>query len=222
MKNKLNVKIISIFILLILFFNIRAVAQNVAINTTGTATNPSAGLDVDFPNKGLLIPRVPLTASNAAGPIAAPATSLLVYNTATAGASPNQVTPGYYWWDGSKWKRFTDNDFSTTAESTTLFVFASTTRSSITVTTQAGDKVLLTGEYSFNKVTASWCALEFWRGATEIYEGAGYSGATDNFLFIQWVDTPGAGTWTYNLRTSLGAGSYNTYGASINAIILKQ
>jgi hypothetical protein len=33
------------------------------------------------------------------------ATSLLVYNTATAGAAPNNVTPGYYYWDGVKWLR---------------------------------------------------------------------------------------------------------------------
>lgn len=197
-------------------------AQNVAINTTGTAANTSAGLDVDFTDKGLLIPRVALTASNSAAPVTTPTISLMVYNTATAGVSPNAVTPGYYYWDGSKWKRLTDNDFVNYVESTTLYAFASTTRTTITVTTQAGDKVLLSGEYSYSKVTAAWVALEFWRGGTEIYEGAGYSGATDNFLFIQWIDIPGAGTWTYNLRTSTGAGSLNAYGASINAIILKQ
>lgn len=71
-------------------------AQNVSINTTGTAANTSAGLDVDFTDKGSLIPRVALTASNSAAPITAPTTSLMVYNTASAGASPNAVTPGYY------------------------------------------------------------------------------------------------------------------------------
>ena len=30
---------------------------------------------------------------------------MLVYNTATAGTSPNNVTPGYYYWDGSSWQR---------------------------------------------------------------------------------------------------------------------
>jgi hypothetical protein len=28
---------------------------------------------------------------------------LLVYNTANAGTSPNQVVPGYYYWNGSRW-----------------------------------------------------------------------------------------------------------------------
>lgn len=68
----------------------------------GTATpNISAQLEVSSTNKGFLPPRVALTATNAAGPITSPATGLLVYNTATAGLSPNNVTPGYYYNSGS-------------------------------------------------------------------------------------------------------------------------
>jgi hypothetical protein len=70
-------------------------AQNIGINSTGAPPNNSAGLDVDFTNKGLLIPRVALTARNNPAPITGPANSLLVYNTATAGTYPNNVTPGY-------------------------------------------------------------------------------------------------------------------------------
>lgn len=81
-------------------------AQNVGINATGTAPDASAGLDIDFDNKGLLVPRVALTASNSASPITSPATSLLIYNTATAGTAPNNVYPGYYFWNGSAWQRF--------------------------------------------------------------------------------------------------------------------
>lgn len=53
-------------------------AQNVGINTTGAAPNASAMLDLDATDRGLLIPRVALTATNTAGPITSPATSLLV------------------------------------------------------------------------------------------------------------------------------------------------
>lgn len=80
-------------------------SQNVGINITGNAPAASAGLDVDFTDKGLLIPRVALTALNAAGPITSPTTSLLVYNTATTGTTPNNVYPGYYFWNGSSWER---------------------------------------------------------------------------------------------------------------------
>ena len=59
-------------------------AQNVGISATGTVPEASAGLDVDFSDKGLLIPRIALEAANSASPIASPSTSLLIYNTATA------------------------------------------------------------------------------------------------------------------------------------------
>lgn len=80
--------------------------QNVGINSTGATPNASAGLDIDFTNRGVLIPRVALTATNSAVPITTPATSLLVYNTATAGAGTTAVSPGYYYWDGAAWVRF--------------------------------------------------------------------------------------------------------------------
>ena len=80
-----------------------AVAQNIGINATGATPAASAMLDITATDKGLLIPRVALTSAAAAGPIAAPATSLLVYNTATAGAAPNNVTPGFYYWSGTAW-----------------------------------------------------------------------------------------------------------------------
>ena len=83
------------------------IAQNIGINGTGNSPAASAGLDVDFTNKGFLAPRVALTAANAAGPISSPANSLLVYNTSTAGTGVNAVTPGYYYWTilTAKWNR---------------------------------------------------------------------------------------------------------------------
>lgn len=70
----------------------------------GTTTpNASAKLDVFSTNQGFLPPRIALTATNAASPVTSPATGLLVYNTATAGTTPNNVAPGYYFWNGSAW-----------------------------------------------------------------------------------------------------------------------
>lgn len=96
------------FTLVILSSN--AISQNVGINATGAAPNASAMLDVDATNKGLLIPRVALTSTTSNAPIGAGiANSLLVYNTATAGTAPNNVTPGYYYWDGTSWVRLLNN-----------------------------------------------------------------------------------------------------------------
>ncbi len=80
-----------------------AFGQNVGI---GIATpNASAKLDVTSTNSGVLIPRLALTAANVSTPVTSPATSLLVYNTATAGTGVNAVTPGYYYWNGTQWVR---------------------------------------------------------------------------------------------------------------------
>ena len=81
-------------------------AQNVAINNTGAVGNASAVLDLDAGNKGMLIPRVSLTSATDVLTIASPAISLLIYNTATAGASPDDVLPGFYYWNGIKWVSF--------------------------------------------------------------------------------------------------------------------
>ncbi|MES2285683.1 MAG: hypothetical protein V4547_08345 [Bacteroidota bacterium] len=84
-------------------------AQNVGINSTGATPHASAVLDVDAApgnDKGLLIPRIALLATNNSLPISAPANSLVVYNTATAGTSPNNVLPGFYYWNGTKWIAF--------------------------------------------------------------------------------------------------------------------
>jgi hypothetical protein len=79
----------------------------------GTTTpHASAKLDVSATDKGFLPPRVALTATNVASPISSPANGLLVYNTATAGTTPNNVAPGYYFWNTNSWVRLlipTDN-----------------------------------------------------------------------------------------------------------------
>jgi hypothetical protein len=83
-------------------------AQNVGINNTGAPPDASAMLDIKSTNKGLLIPRVALTATTDNTSIASPQISLLVYNTATGGAGNTAVSPGFYFWNGSAWIRIND------------------------------------------------------------------------------------------------------------------
>lgn len=103
---------------LILIFSLSClglVAQNIGINGTGAAPAASALLDVSAPDKGLLIPRVALTSTADVTTIASPATSLLVYNTATV----SNVSPGFYFWNGSAWTRLNSNDWSITGNTGT-------------------------------------------------------------------------------------------------------
>lgn len=90
------------FVILVLLF-VQAYSQsNVGINDNNADPAASAMLDVNSSSKGLLIPRVALTSTTDVTTVNNPATSLLIYNTASAG----DVIPGYYYWDGaSKWQR---------------------------------------------------------------------------------------------------------------------
>lgn len=108
-KNKrMKKQVIILILVVIILHDYTSYAQNIAIASNETTPNPSAMLDIVATDKGLLIPRVALTAINSASPITSPATSLVVYNSSTAGTAPNSVTPGFYYWDGTKWVRFQD------------------------------------------------------------------------------------------------------------------
>jgi hypothetical protein len=92
-----------LIIVLTVFCNWQSNAQTGIGTTTPSA---SAKLEVAATDKGFLPPRVALTATNVFTPItgtAASAAGLLIYNTATAGSAPNNVVPGYYYWNGSAW-----------------------------------------------------------------------------------------------------------------------
>jgi hypothetical protein len=109
----------------------------------GTSTpSPSAKLEVASSNQGFLPPRIALTATNAASPVTSPATGLLVYNTATTGTPPNNVAPGYYYWNGSAWvailSNITTSSISGNGTTTTLTNFGAE------VNTQSGTSYTLT------------------------------------------------------------------------------
>lgn len=97
---------------LLILISINVFSQNVGINSTGASPNSSAGLDVDFTSKGVLIPRLALTITTSAVPVTSPSISLIVYNT----ASVSDVTPGFYYWDGAKWVRLINTGNSTGAD----------------------------------------------------------------------------------------------------------
>lgn len=75
---------------------------------TSAIPNANAILELSTINKGFLGPRVALTATTSAAPLTAFVNGMMVYNTVTAGTSPNNVTPGYYYMFNNKWVRFGD------------------------------------------------------------------------------------------------------------------
>lgn len=105
----------NLFFLLILLSS--SIFGQVGVGTT----TPQATMDITSSNDGILIPRIALTATNVAT-VLTPTVSELVYNTATSVPGPNQVTPGFYYWDGSLWVRIASgasNDWALTGNSGT-------------------------------------------------------------------------------------------------------
>lgn len=102
----------------------------VGINTTTPANG--ALLDISSSDKGFLMTRVALTGTDDVTTITPSATTgLMVYNTVTAGALPVQVTPGFYYWSGSQWRRFYNQGYALKYDQATQ-VLASTTNSTYT------------------------------------------------------------------------------------------
>ena len=114
--------------------NFASYGQNVGIGTS----SPNALLDVYSTADGILIPRVALTGTASASPLSSPTASTLVYNTATAGSGATAVSPGFYYWSGTAWVRFIDNNSltgSTTVSNTSTDNTLSTTVNGVTGST---------------------------------------------------------------------------------------
>ena len=94
-KNTLN--------FIVFFLGVYCFAQ-VGVGTT----TPNGALDISSSTNGLIPPRVALTDLTIEAPVVNPQgggliAGTLVWNTNTAGVIPNNVSPGMYYWDGTRW-----------------------------------------------------------------------------------------------------------------------
>jgi len=100
-------KIIFSSIGLLALLTFTEVSAQVGIGTT----TPRGALEISSSTNGFVPPQVALTSVTASAPVVNPQTGALangtmVYNTATTGTAPNNVTPGYYFWNGTVWIKF--------------------------------------------------------------------------------------------------------------------
>lgn len=75
--------------------------HRISDGTASAVMNSNALLELQSTNKGMILPRVALTATTNPAPLGAHVQGMMVYNTATA----NDVVPGQYINDGTQWKR---------------------------------------------------------------------------------------------------------------------
>ncbi|OWP75953.1 hypothetical protein [Flavobacterium oreochromis] len=101
----------------ILFISLPCFSQ-VGIGTDA----PRGALEINSSTNGFLPPQVTLTASNVSAPVVnpqgggVPIAGTIVYNTAISGVTPNNVVPGYYYWNGSNWLLLTSQSSSSPSQ----------------------------------------------------------------------------------------------------------
>ena len=113
----------NIFTFLLLFL-IQTIYSQVGVGTT----TPKGALDISSTTQGFLMPRVALTATNIAAPVTNPQgggleIGTMVFNTATT-VTTFGVTPGPYYWDGTKWVSLIHNSFQRRYNQNTNLVVA--------------------------------------------------------------------------------------------------
>jgi len=75
------------------------VFSQIKVGDNPKTINPNSALEIESTKKGLLLPRLTLSATTNAAPLSSFVQGMFVFNIATA----NDVTPGMYYSDGAKW-----------------------------------------------------------------------------------------------------------------------
>lgn len=220
---------------ILLFCVLFAVIANAQTGIGTTTPHTSAKLEVAATDKGFLPPRISLTGMLDVTTIPSPATGLVIYNTVAAGVTPNNVVPGYYYWDGTKWNGLVDqgalNAFSGFIPNYAQSNASSVTRSSVgdivvsqSITTSGRPiQIIATGDAN-PLSSGAWVQLQLFRDGTAIGKKiqAESSSSNENVPYcLNFIDNPTAGTYTYSVRiTANGGGSYQFGEADGNQLTL--
>jgi microcystin-dependent protein len=102
----------DIILLLVLLMGISSHAQILISDEVSDQpiinTNASLELRSMSQDKGMLLPRVSLSARNLPAPLSSHVNGMIVYNTQTAGVGNSKVFPGLYFNDGFSWNLMVD------------------------------------------------------------------------------------------------------------------
>ena len=201
-------KFLSIIVLFTApFYSVKA---QVGIGTTTPSS--SAQLDVTSSTKGVLLSRVALTSLTSASPLTSPTTSMLVYNTATAGSYPNNVTPGYYYWNGTAWVRFEDQ---TTSPGVMEWNWTLGNPTSLSpAATFVGNASNTTGYVQLTPNSANQNGKIYWQQTIDWSKPLHIAAN----LYAGSVTNGGDGTWIFFGANSTAIGSSATHSASASGI----
>jgi len=106
------------YLFVLMFLSSVVASSQVVFGDTATIDN-GAIFQLRSSNKGLMLPKVALTDRNDATTIdPGNVEGLWVYNTANAGSGLDTVSPGFYFWDASKWVRIYNEGYTVQFEQT--------------------------------------------------------------------------------------------------------
>lgn len=101
-ENVRNVNTFQLFmVVLLMFLATCKLNAQLKVGNNPKTINSNTIFEMESTNKGMLLPRMALSATNSFAPMTAHVAGMTIYNTATAG----DVTPGFYFNDGSQWIR---------------------------------------------------------------------------------------------------------------------
>ncbi|MDT0555836.1 hypothetical protein [Patiriisocius hiemis] len=124
-------KYTSIIILIMAFTISNCVNAQVVVGSsslTGDVTiDDGATFQLKSEDKGLMIPKVLLQSRNDNTTISSPTEGLWVYNTSSLGSGLDKVSPGFYFWDSSRWEKMFNEGFTVQYEQTETVRAANTT-----------------------------------------------------------------------------------------------
>lgn len=209
----------------------------ISFGTGAVVPAPSGGSFYLWDNNKAMVPnQVSLTSTTDATTVTpSPPTGGLVYNLSTTGSGTTAVTPGYYYWTGSRWDRFVTGPLFQSVESTGSVTANATWQiipgATLTTNYLAGDIVSIhySGNFAYSSGTgyATVDIAPFVN--TSLISVGGYSrGEINSSLNAPWwipysstavYIIPTTGSYTFDLRTvrSGGAVSVTVGGNSASA-----
>lgn len=97
----------SFYIIIFSFISVISFSQTLITEAVNNQLTPNTNAVLELRSitndKGLVLPRVALSAVNLAAPFSAHIEGMTVYNTQTSGTGNNKITPGIYYNDGIQW-----------------------------------------------------------------------------------------------------------------------
>ena len=193
----------KISLLIVILLSVQLAVAQTGIGTN--APNDAAALEINSPDKGLLLPRVVLTGTDAAAPLGAHVDGMLVYNTATAGAGDTAVTPGLYYNQGSTWQSIAPGDIlpGTATPDNTLRWDGTAWVESNTITNNGINAIVVGGELTVDGAAHNNAAYDAGAGTTIDF-------AQSNFAYT----TASAGPFLLNNLKDGGAYTLAVQGAT--------